>query len=70
MKRVKGCVWCKHMTECSVDEMLDGQEHGFKCMEEPILPRNGIGRAILAVAGFDLFILGALVYKFALWRWI
>ena len=69
MKRY-GCIFCKHLEECSIDDMLDGEKHGFSCMEEHILPQSSMARAVVAVAAVDLVLLGAILYKFVLWRWL
>ncbi len=70
IRNVRSCIYCKHLETCSVDEMLEGEKTGFACMEEHVLPQSRTARAILAVAGFDLVLLGAVLYKFVLWRWM
>lgn len=64
------CIYCRHLEKCSIDEMLEGEKCGFACMEEQILPQSGIARAVIAVAAMDLVLLGAILYKFILWRWL
>lgn len=68
--KTRGCALCKNYGKCIHAEKVEAMQHDFPCMDERFFPQDGWKRAILALIGCDLFLLGAIIYKYVLWQWI